>query len=363
MTSRSERLLATFTSPEVVTFLAVGGVGYAVDVASFNVLLSASFLGSADPSYARIVAVALAMVVTYLGNRLFTWRGQTGRDQRREIGLFIIFNIIGLGFSVATLIISHDLLGLTSRLADNISANVVGLALGTLFRFWSYKKFVFGSSAPVTPAKSSLPVLAQRPHGHAGAGPALQEHAGRLQGSSPGPRGGRAVGVVQQDRATWQRGARDRGNDRRGSRVPRPVHSPRRPQNRLQTCLPRGVPPLEGHHAVGRAVPADLRTTDVLDDLATAHQGPVEAPGCAQRQAVVLPPVHGQLVTGGRHLPDESGLALGMCCEQEERSRHPPGSEQVQEERCRTAVRAVVEGQCDVTASAHASQPREQRAT
>ena len=42
-----------------------------------------------------------------------------------------------------TLAISHDVLGLTSRLADNISANVVGLALGTLFRYWSYKTFVF----------------------------------------------------------------------------------------------------------------------------------------------------------------------------------------------------------------------------
>ena len=77
----------------------------------------------------------------------------------------------------------------------------------------------------------------------------------------------------------------------------------------------------------------------------------------------VLPPVHGQLVTGGRHLPDESGLALGMRGEQEERSRHPPGSEQVQEQRRRVAVRAVVEGQCDVRASAHAGQPGEQRPT
>jgi len=33
--------------------------------------------------------------------------------------------------------------GFTSALADNISANVVGLGLGTLFRFWSYRKWVF----------------------------------------------------------------------------------------------------------------------------------------------------------------------------------------------------------------------------
>jgi putative flippase GtrA len=57
----------------------------------------------------------------------------------------VVFNVIGFGFSVITLVISHDLLGLTSRLADNISANVVGMALGTAFRFWSYRRFVFAT--------------------------------------------------------------------------------------------------------------------------------------------------------------------------------------------------------------------------
>ena len=94
------------------------------------------------------VAVAAAMVVTYLGNSLVTWRGQGAGDKRREVGLFVVFNLIGLGISVLTLTISHDLLGLTSRLADNISANVVGLALGTLFRYWSYKTFVFTDAGP-----------------------------------------------------------------------------------------------------------------------------------------------------------------------------------------------------------------------
>ena len=35
------------------------------------------------------------------------------------------------------------MLDFTSPLADNISANVVGLFLGMLFRFWSYRTFVF----------------------------------------------------------------------------------------------------------------------------------------------------------------------------------------------------------------------------
>lgn len=152
--SRLDDLWRRFTTPEVLTFLAVGGAGYVVDVAAFNALRSSAAVGAADPSYARILAVGLAMVVTYTGNRMFTWAGQPGNDRRREIGLFVLFNLIGLGISVLTLVISHDLLGLTSRLADNVSANVIGLALGTLFRYWSYRTFVFSPRGPSVTATS-----------------------------------------------------------------------------------------------------------------------------------------------------------------------------------------------------------------
>jgi len=125
---------------EIPVFLAVGGAGYVTDVLAFNLLL-----GSMTPTIARLWAVVPAMVVTYLGNRYLTWRGGSHNARRREVFLFVVFNAIGLGFSVACLWVSHDLLGLTSRLADNISANVVGLAAGTLFRFVTYRRFVFAA--------------------------------------------------------------------------------------------------------------------------------------------------------------------------------------------------------------------------
>lgn len=134
-----------FLSREVLSFLSVGGIGYVVDVAAFNLLRSAPMLAQADPSYAKVIAVALAMVVTYVGNRAVTWRGEGAKQTRHQIVLFVVFNMIGLGFSILTLAISHDVLGLTSRLADNISANVIGLALGTAFRYWSYRRFVFAT--------------------------------------------------------------------------------------------------------------------------------------------------------------------------------------------------------------------------
>jgi putative flippase GtrA len=147
----AEAVLARIRSREVLTFLSVGGAGYVVDVAAFNLLRSVRVLADVDPSYSRVLAVAVAMVVTYVGNRLVTWRDRSSTDRWREAGLFVVFNVIGLVPSVLTLMVSHDLLGLTSRLADNISANVIGLALGTLFRFWSYQRFVFTSSEAPRP--------------------------------------------------------------------------------------------------------------------------------------------------------------------------------------------------------------------
>lgn len=164
---RPRELIARLATREVGTFLAVGGTGYVVDVTAFNVLRSVEPFASANPSVARTVAVVVAMCVTYVGNRTVTWRDQASRDQRRELGLFVLFNIIGLGPSLAALAISHDLLGQTSRLADNISANVIGLGLGTVFRYLTYKRFVFAARAPdrLEPGHPS----------HTGAEPLVQE--------------------------------------------------------------------------------------------------------------------------------------------------------------------------------------------
>lgn len=150
---RWRELMGRLLTREVLTFLAVGGSGYVVDVAAFNVLRSMQAFAALDPSVARTLAVAVAMCVTYVGNRTLTWRHHTSGNRRREVGLFVLFNIIGFGFSIVSLVVSHDVLGLTSRLADNISANVVGLALGTVFRYVTYKRFVFAS--PLTHIASS----------------------------------------------------------------------------------------------------------------------------------------------------------------------------------------------------------------
>jgi dolichol-phosphate mannosyltransferase len=143
---------------QVLTFLAVGAVGYVVDVAAFNAFRVFEPFRSLDPAYARTLAVILAILVNYVGNRSYTWRDVPSEDRRRELGLFFAFSIIGFGFSLVTLLVSHDVLGLTSRLDDNLSANVIGLGLGAVFRFWTYERFVFRGDRATVPAEDSVKV-------------------------------------------------------------------------------------------------------------------------------------------------------------------------------------------------------------
>ena len=51
--------------------------------------------------------------------------------------LFFVFNGLGMLIALACLAVSHYVLGFHSALADNISANVIGLGLAMVFRFWS----------------------------------------------------------------------------------------------------------------------------------------------------------------------------------------------------------------------------------
>ena len=47
--------------------------------------------------------------------------------------------------------ISRYVLDLQSPLADN-AANIVGIGLAALFRFWAYREFVFAGTALLEPA-------------------------------------------------------------------------------------------------------------------------------------------------------------------------------------------------------------------
>ena len=124
---------------ELLKFGMVGVVAFSVDVGLFNLLLHETD----KPLTSKTLSTVVATTVAYVGNRSWTFRRRSRSGVGREYSLFFLLNGVGLAIALGCLATSHYLLGLTSPLADNIAANVVGLGLGTTFRFWSYRRFVF----------------------------------------------------------------------------------------------------------------------------------------------------------------------------------------------------------------------------
>lgn len=133
--SRSRHLVA-----EVFKFGMVGIVATIVDVGAFNVFR----LGfGVEPLVSTILSMIIATTVSFVGNRNWTFQHRGQRSLAPQYALFFFFNGAGIAITLACVGTSHYLLGFTSPLADNISKNVVGLCLASLFRFWSYRTWVF----------------------------------------------------------------------------------------------------------------------------------------------------------------------------------------------------------------------------
>lgn len=149
---------------EAMKFGVVGAVGFVVDVGLFNLLRFAGDPGVLEhkPLTAKAISVTCATVVTYLGNRHWTWAGRERSARHREAMLFFLFNGLGMAIALACLAISHYALGLHSPLADNISANGFGLVFGMVFRFWGYRTYVF-PTADLEPARDPQDVGASKP--------------------------------------------------------------------------------------------------------------------------------------------------------------------------------------------------------
>ncbi|WP_353815358.1 GtrA family protein [Agromyces sp. SYSU T00266] len=131
----------------LVKFGVVGLIGFVIDVALFNALRVGVFgtdTWAQTAIGAKTISTSVAIVFNWLGNRYWTFRRHRRRHVLREFAEYLVVSLGGMAISLLCLWISHYLLGFTSLLADNISSNVIGLGLGTAFRFLLYRYWVFG---------------------------------------------------------------------------------------------------------------------------------------------------------------------------------------------------------------------------
>ncbi|WP_044381980.1 GtrA family protein [Streptomyces cyaneogriseus] len=124
---------------EAAKFGAVGGAGLLVNLLVFNLVRHTTDL---QVVRASVVATIVAIVFNYLGFRYFTYRDRDKGGRTKEMTLFLLFSAAGLVIENGVLYTATYGFGWDSPLQSNIF-KFLGIGIATLFRFWSYRTWVF----------------------------------------------------------------------------------------------------------------------------------------------------------------------------------------------------------------------------
>ena len=146
---------------ELAKFGTVGALAYLIDAGGFNVLVyGPGQLLAAHPVAAKVLSACVATLFAWVGNRYWTYRHAKRSAPLRELAMFILVNAGGILIAAASLWISRYVLGFTSQLADNISGNIIGVGLGTVFRYLCYRFVVFTGDGADAPPRQTSPAAA-----------------------------------------------------------------------------------------------------------------------------------------------------------------------------------------------------------
>jgi putative flippase GtrA len=156
--ARVRHVYATFEHliHEIAKFGIIGAVAFALTIALSNTFHFGAHLG---PITSFSLATAIAAVGSYFANRHWTWRHRDDSGIGRELPLFLLLSLIGLAISDIPVGVSEYVLGFHSPLAYNISSTLIGTALGTVWRFWSFRRWVFLATDPDRSAEAAHEAL------------------------------------------------------------------------------------------------------------------------------------------------------------------------------------------------------------
>lgn len=96
------------------------------------------------PIFGYVIANLVGAVVSYRGTRSWAFQHRDTRFADGGRTAFVVISVATMALPMACLWISRNALGLDDPLSDNISANVIGLALGNAARFVLTRQYVFG---------------------------------------------------------------------------------------------------------------------------------------------------------------------------------------------------------------------------
>ena len=124
---------------EVAKFGIVGAIGFVVQLSVQNALHSGAHVGALT---SVVIAFLMASVVTFVGNRHWAFKHRKGKGLTHETVLFLALNGIALLIQVGIVDVAYYELGYKGGIAYNL-ATIIGIGIGTMFRLYTYRKFVF----------------------------------------------------------------------------------------------------------------------------------------------------------------------------------------------------------------------------
>ena len=128
---------------ELAKFGVVGGLAFVVDFGLFNALHFGAGIG---PVTSKAISTVVSAALAYLGNRVWAFRHRSADQGRRELGVFVVLNVVGLLITEVFIAFNHYVVDGRSVLATNV-ALVIGTGVATVFRFWAYRRWVFRHAA------------------------------------------------------------------------------------------------------------------------------------------------------------------------------------------------------------------------
>ncbi len=142
---------------EFAKFGMIGVIGLAIT--NFGYALMHSH--GVGPVTSTTIATIIATAVAYIGNRYWSFRHRERTSVPREGMIFFVLNGIGLLIQDAVVAFNAYVLGLEHhKLAEFVALNT-GIAIATVFRFWSYRRFVWAAPAGDAGTEAAAPLDAE----------------------------------------------------------------------------------------------------------------------------------------------------------------------------------------------------------
>jgi putative flippase GtrA len=153
---------------QLLKFAIVGGTTFVIDNGIWY-LLKLTVLEE-KPVTAKIIAIIVATIVSYVLNREWSFRTRGGRERHHEAALFFLVSGVGVAINIAPLWLSRHLFGLqsplvsvmTEEIADFVSGSIIGMLLATGFKFWAMRRWVF-PDAGARPDRRVHPISVESP--------------------------------------------------------------------------------------------------------------------------------------------------------------------------------------------------------